>query len=279
MFFCDVVPVRLAGHGLHDQCGNGDLRLRVGGVGEARDAHQFRLPGPLLVVLMHLIPALEDALHVLLRAVQPGGAGQQVVDGHLLGDLLGEALQMRAHRVRQLHLALLRQLQDGHRVERLARRTEAERGALVDGGSPSPCRPCHSCATAPCGPGATTGPRRRTCPRRPASPRTGRRLRRAGCPAGSVVVGRGLVGVGGSGGPQRRAGHHAGGCQSAPPQQPPPVDTAYGIRVHDHSPFPMEDLTVDALCSMPSLKTRDRCGGVCDFRYIRDIRVGQITDR
>jgi hypothetical protein len=109
----------------------GDLRLLVGGVGSARDAHQFRLPGPLLVVLVHLVPALEDALHVLLRAVQPGGAGQQVVDGHPLGDLRGEARQVFAHRVGQLQLALLRQLQDGYRVERLARRAEAERRALV----------------------------------------------------------------------------------------------------------------------------------------------------
>jgi len=41
----------------------------------------------------------------------------------------------------------------------------------------------------------------------------------------------------------------------------------------------MEELTVDAPCFMPSLKTQDGCGGVCDFRYVRDTRAGQITGR
>jgi hypothetical protein len=92
---------------------------------------QRRLPGPLLLVLVHLFPAVEDALPVRHRGVQPGGAGEQVVDVHLLGDVRGDAVQVGAHRVRQRHLALLHQLQDGHRQERLARRREVERDVLV----------------------------------------------------------------------------------------------------------------------------------------------------
>ncbi|GGK94881.1 hypothetical protein GCM10012284_31160 [Mangrovihabitans endophyticus] len=70
-------------------------------------------------------------MHVLVRGIQPGQSGEQVVDVHVLGDVGGETGQVFAHRVGQPQLAPLRQLQDGHRAERLARGTEAERGALV----------------------------------------------------------------------------------------------------------------------------------------------------
>ena len=88
---------------------------------------------------------------------------------------------------------------------------------------------------------------------------------------GRTVLSR-SYGMTGSGAHQRRAGHHhADGRQPAPPEQPPPVDTTYGIRVHDHDPLPIDKRTVAGLLrSMPPLKTEDCCGGVCDFRYARD---------
>jgi hypothetical protein len=59
----------------------------VGIEARAGDGHQLRLPGPLLEELVHLLPAVEDALQVRLRVGQPRGAGEQMVDGHLLGDV------------------------------------------------------------------------------------------------------------------------------------------------------------------------------------------------
>jgi hypothetical protein len=239
--------------------------------------HQLRLPGPLLVEVVHLLPAVEDALQVQLRSVQPGGAGEQVVDGHLLGDLLGEARQVGAHRVRQVHLALLRQLQDGHRQERLDPRGEVDRDALVvvdplllvghavaaGQHSPALVRQQHHAGELVLG-----GQLRHV----PVVGSAGQGVRR------DVGVGWGWGGVAELGAHQRRAGrHHASGRQPTPSEQPPPVDTTYGIRVHDHNPFLIDKLTVDALWSMPPLKPQDCCGGVSDFRYGRDTSQSPVS--